>query len=369
MNRRYTVLVSDEGVGVDLPPAESSTSGVLSAAAIIEAISEALIVTDLNETIVHLNGACEDVLDASGLDLRGHNISSLESADLRRVIGAMKNGGFGTVVRKLTIKEREYEARSSVIRLPTDEPVGVVTVLHDISELLAVDRMKDELLATVNHELRTPLTSLRGFAELLYERDLPRADQKAFLKIILGETERLTDLISDFLDIQKIEAGKMRFQLDVTDDFGALVREQVATFALQREDKHTFDLSVEPRLPKVAIDADRIRQVLMNLLSNAVKFSPDGGPIGVTVSRSEDDNVIVSVRDQGIGIPEEAVEQLFSRFFRVDNRATRSVGGSGLGLAIVKELVEGHGGRVWVESTLGVGTEFFFTIPDYRGGR
>jgi PAS domain S-box-containing protein len=233
-------------------------------------------------------------------------------------------------------------------------------VARDITQRKEGERLKDELISTISHELRTPMTSLRGFAELMLKRDLTPEKQREFLTVIHNEALRLTALINDFLDLQRMEAGRQTYDFHSI-EIAPLVRESVALFS-EGDEKHTWRLEVPDGLPAVQADADRIRQVLSNLLSNAVKFSPYGGEVTVRV-RQQGAHLEVQVADQGIGIPPEAVPNLFSKFFRVNNRDTRHIGGTGLGLALVKEIVEAHAGGVWVESTPGPGSTFFFTLP------
>lgn len=235
-----------------------------------------------------------------------------------------------------------------------------IGVQSDITERKKIERLKDELVSTVSHELRTPLTSLRGFAELMLQRTFAPEKQREFLGIILKESLRLTELINDFLDLQRIESGRQKYEFEDS-ALAPFVREAVSVFN-QDTDIHDFLLAIPASLPPVRVDTARLRQVITNLLSNAVKFSPQGGHITVG-ARLESDMVKVWVTDQGVGIPAEALPHLFHRFFRADNQDTRRIGGTGLGLALVKEIVKAHGGRIWVESAVGVGSTFFFTLP------
>jgi signal transduction histidine kinase len=221
------------------------------------------------------------------------------------------------------------------------------------------EQLKSELLMTVSHELRTPLTSLRGFSELMLTRDFSPAERRQFLSIIHNEADRLTTLINNFLDLQRIEAGRETYTFTHL-ALPPLLQDAVTVFTSQGA--HSFQLKVPASLPLVRADGDRLRQVLANLLSNAVKFSPQGGNILVS-ARHEGASVVVSVTDQGIGIAKDAAEKLFTKFYRVDNRETRDIGGTGLGLALVKEIIEAHQGQVWVESEQGLGSRFFFTLP------
>lgn len=244
--------------------------------------------------------------------------------------------------------------------VPENSYDGYIGTLTDITEHKRVEQLKDELVSTVSHELRTPLTSLRGFAELMLKRSFAPDKQREFLTIIHQEATRLTGLINDFLDLQRMQSGRQVYNMTEI-ALEPLLRES-ATIFVPDQSRHVLQIEIDPSLPAVCVDVDCIRQVLGNLLSNAVKFSPRGGSIYVH-ARSVGKEVWVMVTDQGVGIPQEALSQLFTKFFRVDNADTRSIGGTGLGLALVKEIVETHGGRVWVESTRGEGSTFSFSLP------
>ena len=236
----------------------------------------------------------------------------------------------------------------------------VSVVAHDITQRKEVERLKDEWVSTVSHELRTPLASLRGFTELMLGREFERPQRLAYLRIVHDESLRLSQLIDELLDLQKMEAGKLPYQFGELrlDD---LLRQCVAVFDSPGS-AHHFVLHCEPVLSSVVGDAIRLREVFTNLISNAVKYSPGGGQIEVCVKR-QGEEAIVSVRDEGIGIPDEALPNLFTKFFRAENGANRSIGGTGLGLALVRQIVQAHGGRAWAQSTHKKGSCFFVALP------
>jgi PAS domain S-box-containing protein len=236
----------------------------------------------------------------------------------------------------------------------------IYAVAKDVTESKNVARMKDEFVSTVSHELRTPLASLRGFAELMLERDFPEPRRREFLEIIKRESTRLASLINDFLDLQRIEAGRQELRLQPRDLLPVL-RQSLEMFA-GTLDRHRLIQDFPESLPRLKFDADRTSQVLYNLISNAIKYSPSGGDITVG-ARLEGSQAVVWVQDRGLGIPAAEVEKLFTKFHRVDSSAHREIGGTGLGLALVKQLVELQGGRVWVETLLGEGSTFYFTLP------
>jgi PAS domain S-box-containing protein len=238
--------------------------------------------------------------------------------------------------------------------------ISVLSLVQDVTERKALERLKDELVSTVSHELRTPLASLRGFAELMLTRDFSLAQQREFLTIILNESKRLADLINDFLDLQRIEAGRQEYHFRPL-DLLSVARETIAVFQAN-SNGIVIHLLQESIPPPVHADADRLRQVFLNLLSNAVKFSPHGGEITIG-TRREGADAVVWIRDQGIGIAPDALPKLFTKFFRAHNKGTHQISGTGLGLALVKRIITAHGGHIWVESALGKGSTFLFTLP------
>jgi len=191
-------------------------------------------------------------------------------------------------------------------------------------------------------------------------RQFSPAQQRQFLTIIQQEATRLANLINDFLDIRRIEAGRQVLRLGAV-DIRVLIRERL-TMLPPTNDQYAIALELPDTTLSVWADEERIHQVLANVLSNAMKYSPNGGAICVEAHQIGAE-VIVSVTDHGVGIPSEAIPKLFSKFFRVNQPETKNIGGTGLGLALVKEIVEAHQGRVWVESELGKGSTFFFSLP------
>ncbi|MEE8372669.1 MAG: ATP-binding protein [Dehalococcoidia bacterium] len=258
----------------------------------------------------------------------------------------------------------------SISRIPETDPPEFITVARDITErkeaeeaLREVDRLKAEFVANTSHELRTPLQGIMGSTKLMLAGKVTDPEtQREFLTIIDKQSERLTELINDLLDVSRMESGRFNIEkeptslVDVVHDAVMELDNLAAETAIEiRED-------VPPQLPEVEADPKRMKQVVINLLSNAIKFSDEGGQITVS-ARAKDEEVLISVADQGSGIPEEAIPHLFQRFYQVDGSSTRSSGGSGLGLYISGQIVEAHGGRIRVESKLGEGSTFSFAVP------
>jgi signal transduction histidine kinase/ActR/RegA family two-component response regulator len=240
------------------------------------------------------------------------------------------------------------------------EKFGTVIVHRDITKEYEVDVMKSEFVSTVSHELRTPLASVLGFTELMLNKELKTERQKKYLTTIYTEAKRLTVLINDFLDVQRMEAGKQSYEKKY-DDLIPLLRNIIETHE-HNHPHHVFHFESKTSNTMVLGDKDKIAQVFTNLINNAIKYSPDGGNIYVT-AYEEDTNLKVAVKDEGLGIPEEAIDKLFSKFYRVDNSDRRKIGGTGLGLAIVKEIMKDHDGDISVQSQLKKGSTFTVSFP------
>jgi PAS domain S-box-containing protein len=284
-----------------------------------------------------------------------------EFARLLTTPGSMTN-----VEYRIRRKDGSYRVLESVIHnlLANPAVAGMVINARDITERKEAVRVKEEMVAVVSHELRTPITSLRGFAELLLKRSYPVEKQQEFLTIIHNEAVRLNNLTNDFLDMQHLQSGRMVYHF-ASVELMVFLSEAIAPF-IQEEGKHAIRLEIANGLPSVQADADRLRQVLVNLLSNAIKFSPQGGEITVS-AQTEGARVTVWVADQGLGIPREEIPKLFDKFQRAERHETRGIGGTGLGLALAKQIITAHHGTIWVESEVGKGSTFFFTLPCTSG--
>jgi len=221
------------------------------------------------------------------------------------------------------------------------------------------ERLKSELVSIVSHEIRTPLASILGFTSVLLQREVDRDDQKRFLEIIGVEARRLTSLLDDFLDVQRLEEAPVDVKHGEV-DVSALLRTQMALFSAESE-KHRLDLRLPDEPLLVQGDAGRLAQVFSNLISNAIKYSPDGGPVEVE-GEQQDGVVRINVRDAGFGIPEDVRDRIFTKFFR-GAAAASGIAGSGLGLALARSVVEAHGGSIAFESTVGEGTTFSVELP------
>jgi PAS domain S-box-containing protein len=337
-------------------------------------LADGLMIVDREERLIFWNRRLEELYgipsaEAVGLPLaEAQNLSYPRTADpedTRRrsrlaYEAALADGVPATFGYRLNgVPPRDLEVLVFRIDGP-DGPLGHGRLVRDVTKEREVDRLKDELVSVVSHELRTPLASLVGFAELLLARDFPEQQRRQFLETMLQEGQRLTALINDFLDLQRIEGGRQEL-VPVPTALGPLLLRAV-TVAGEDPDR-PIRLDLPPRLPDVLADPDRLQQVMVNLLGNARKYSPQGGAVTVT-ARVQDGAIEVAVADRGLGLPPEAVPLLFRSFYRVDNSDRRTIKGTGLGLAISRKIVEAHGGRIWAESPgVGQGSVFRFTVP------
>nr|WP_243735250.1 ATP-binding protein [Paenibacillus turpanensis] len=243
---------------------------------------------------------------------------------------------------------------------------GVVIVLHDITAIRRLERIRSEFVANVSHELKTPIAAVKGFAETLLAgavNDLETA--KSFLQIIFDESERLNRLIGDILELSKIESKRIPLQFSpvhlsgFTDKIVHMMQAEATKKKINIESYVPEDLYIEA-------DEDRLRQIFINLLSNGVNYTPEGGTVGIkmeSVGSGRDEKVRIIIYDTGIGIPKKDIPRIFERFYRVDKARSRSSGGTGLGLSIVKHLVELHKATIRVESEIGIGSRFIIEMP------
>ncbi|WP_339218603.1 ATP-binding protein [Paenibacillus sp. FSL H8-0332] len=237
--------------------------------------------------------------------------------------------------------------------------VGTLFVHRDITREYELDLMKSELVSTVSHELRTPLSSVLGFTELLLSKTMKPEKQLKYLETIHKEAKRLTELINDFLDLQRMESGTQLYNVEKV-NLSETVLSVIDQYKLSGT--HHILLEDEALNPEVEVDKDKIIQVLTNLLSNAIKFSPGAGEIKVML-HNEPGIITVRIQDNGLGIPKNQIGQLFQKFRRVDNSASKRIGGTGLGLAICKEIIEKQKGTIGIESVEGEGSTVWFRLP------
>jgi two-component system phosphate regulon sensor histidine kinase PhoR len=260
------------------------------------------------------------------------------------------------------LNERWLQVNAAVITNAAGERDGTMLVFRDLTRLKQLERTREEFVANVSHELRTPLSLIKGYVETLLDgaRDNPEVAER-FLKIIERNANRLDLLIQDLLTISALESGRMKLDLQAV-ELRALADKVFSHLQTKAENKKVQLVNELPELTANA-DANRLDQVLTNLVDNAIKYGRASGAVRVGAKKLDAGRLEIFVRDDGPGIPAEALDRVFERFYRVDKARSRDQGGTGLGLSIVKHIVQAHGGEVRVESEPGKGATFFFTLP------
>jgi signal transduction histidine kinase len=240
---------------------------------------------------------------------------------------------------------------------------GTVYAFRDLTEERVLEELRADFVSTVSHELRTPLAAIYGAALTLQREDLPleSGQREKLLGMISGESDRLARTVNDILWASRLDAERLHVSIG-SHDAGELARTVLDTARVHLPADIDLSLSIEPGLPPVAADPDKVRQVLTNLVDNAIKYSPDGGAVTVEVNK-RDHSLRFSVCDEGLGIAQAEQRRIFDKFYRVDPNLTRGVGGTGLGLYICRELVRRMNGTIWVESREREGSRFTFELP------
>ncbi|MBI3921226.1 MAG: CHASE2 domain-containing protein [Armatimonadetes bacterium] len=335
--------------------------------AIVRSMSDGVIVLDSLGKAVFANPAARRLFgmeDTAPMIGRPYE-EVIEQSDLREGIRATYTRREEIRIQELKVMEthaRVFSAHLAPVRDSGTEMLGVVVVFSDITELKALDRLKSDFVSFVSHELRSPITTIKGFASTLLRSDVndPESSEE-FLQVISQECDRMARLIASILDLSRLEAGR-ELELHLEEVSIPEAIERVVDRNRLYATRHEFVMDLQPHLPLLPADPDKLDQILTNLVSNAVKYSPHGGEIGV-LARQEDSQILISVRDHGIGISPGQLDMLFQRFQRLRGEGTEKIAGTGLGLYLTRHLIRAHGGDIWVESDEGNGSTFRFSLP------
>jgi two-component system phosphate regulon sensor histidine kinase PhoR len=345
--------------------------------AILGSMVEGVAVVNASERLLFANPGFAEILD---LDVPPQSGSALvevvRQTELIEAVRQVLRGEPRVETEIVTGTLRQHFFAVTVAAVSAAETSGAVIVLHDITDLRKLERVRRDFVANVSHEFKTPLTAIQGFAETLLAGAIDDAQNRVrFLEIILEHSQRLARLTDDLLRLSQMDADRLGLEIRGVgvQQFVESCVETAQRPAAERDLRISVNLS--SRLPDMAADRRRLAEVLQNLLDNAIQYTPPGGQIMLSASANGSE-VTFTVSDTGIGIPQTDQPRIFERFYRVDVARSREVGGTGLGLAIAKHLVEAHGGRIWVESEVGQGSQFHFTVPTFdperpssRGGR
>lgn len=376
-NKRYGLKFTEEDIRLLTVLARNAASVISSANAFIsitaekkqleytlQSMSSGLLVISKGERIQLLNSSASKVLGIDASAIGKSYTQVIADAEIREFLAKAILENEETA-REFQISERYYQAQTAKVRDEKNAIIGLLVVLNDVTELRNVERMKSDFVSTVSHELRTPLTAIKGFVRTLIDDPTGEFyDQETrleFYGIIDSECDRLVRLISDLLNVSRIERG-LPVHLNYSEvDVKALV-EKCINFQRSYTEKHEFIIDCPDDISSIIGDQDKMDQILTNLISNSIKYSPNGGEIKVSITE-ESDKLVFAISDHGMGIPEENIEKVFQRFYRVASGDAQSVGGTGIGLFLVKSLVQAHGGDIWVDSSYGKGSTFYFTLP------
>jgi len=331
--------------------------------AVLDQMSEAVLAVDSNGAVLVVNPSLSRLLRVDENAARGRPyLECVRHSALAQLVGAVLKDGrpLAQEVRVVAREELVFDAHAAPL-LQEGRVSGALLVLHDITRLRRLEQVRRDFVANVSHELRTPLSSIKGYAETLREGALDDKENRlGFVKTIEEQADRLSKLVDDLLDLSAVESGHRLPKLAST-DLRALAVDVSRQFAAAAAARGVTLASVSAGSVNALADAEQVRQVVANLVDNAIKYTEPGGRVEISLE-AKGAEVVASVSDTGVGIPEADLARVFERFYRVDKARAREAGGTGLGLAIVKHLVEAQGGRVWVESRQPGGSTFFFSL-------
>ncbi len=336
---------------------------------ILSSVTAGLVVVDQAGLISMVNPAAERLLGIAAYERVGQPVADLlaETEFLAKIKFALAGDDQPDPVQLMLDQEGQAEklclqVKVASLREPNNGVRGAVAIMRDVTREHAINQMKDEFISTAAHELRTPMTSILGYTELMLERleQFDAGQLKEFLQIIYDRSAALSQIISDMLDLSRVQSGRLINLEKFAGDLSALLQQIVPAYEYN-DNGCKLIVEIDDPLPLTLFDPHKMIQVFDNLISNSVKFSPEGGAVTIKL-QNHCDAILVTIKDRGIGMTSEQKAKVFEKFYRADYSST-AVSGLGLGMSLVKGIVEGHDGRIWVESAVGVGTTVYFTLP------
>lgn len=336
--------------------------------AIIQHMADGLLLINNQGVIITCNQALAAMLGLHPGQIIGQKVHSpnLEPNLASVTAAATQLARTGVLAKEVVIetpRPRTLQVFSTVVVDNDKNPVGEVRVVHDVTKERELEQLKDDFISTVSHELRTPLFSIHGFAQVLLEEEhLDPATRAEFLATIQQQAAQLSEMVNNLLDLSKFDEGRLVFEKKPVAILDVIHQTMLKLQGFAHERNVHLQSNLPDYLPHIIGDKYRLEQVLTNLIGNAIKFTETEGQVLVSASKATNE-ILVEVKDNGIGIPPEALDQIFSRYYQVEHESERSAMGSGLGLHIAQKIVEGHGGRIWAESAAGQGSTFRFTLP------
>ena len=331
---------------------------------LFNSMAEGVVLLDRSGRIQLVNQSLERQFSLN-VDVRGQNLmEAFRRPELAELLSRLQTerDALSTEIEVGGARVRFLEVNAATVFDREGRPVGTILVLHDLTRIRQLENTRREFVANVSHELRTPLSLIKGYVETLLDGAINNRELSGkFLQTIERHSNRLTNLIEDLLTISRLESGQITLQLK-TVPLRPFAASLIAEMQARARERGTDVVNEIPEELHGRADPDRLEQVLVNLLENAIKYGRTNGRVTLK-GRAVNGHVELCVADDGPGIPPEARERVFERFYRVDRARSRESGGTGLGLAIVKHIVQSHGGKVWVESESGRGAQFYFTLP------
>ena len=324
-------------------------------------MTDGIIAFNMKGEIILINPAAKKFLSIRPEDNTFEDIFNKFNVDinLEKVI-YLEN--WTSTEQRIAVEDRYVNVFFAPFKNETDRPDGVIAVIQDITEHVKLDNMQKEFVADVSHELKTPITSIMGYADTLLEGEYDKETQNKFLNVIATEARRMARLVTDLLTLSRYDNNKKITKKEKF-DLGELVKKCQDKLAIEIKKKgHKVNCFVTADVPPVYADKDDIARVVLNILTNSIKYTPNGGEIKIYVGFVYND-AYIKIFDNGIGIPEEDLNRIFERFYRVDKARTREMGGTGLGLSIAKEILDKNGGSIDIKSVVGQGTEVVIRIP------